>query len=104
MEKDFQDIQQLDSEENNGQLSGEEEPGAPAPRPRTERPFWKGKLLLAALPPWLAHAAYRPQTMSPGVAPPLMGWALPIHRQLRACSQSFLSWVSLSWMTLATSR
>ncbi|XP_060219386.1 asialoglycoprotein receptor 2 isoform X1 [Meriones unguiculatus] len=43
MEKDFQDIQQLDFEENDHQLGGDEEQGAHAPKPRTEHPFWKGQ-------------------------------------------------------------
>jgi asialoglycoprotein receptor 2 len=43
MEKDFQDIQQLDSEENDHQLSGGEEPGTREQNCRTENPFWKGK-------------------------------------------------------------
>ncbi|XP_073903132.1 asialoglycoprotein receptor 2-like isoform X2 [Castor canadensis] len=42
MEKDFQDIQQLDSEENDHQLSGGEEPGTREQNCRTENPFWKG--------------------------------------------------------------
>lgn len=43
MEKDFQDIQQLDSEENDHQPSGDEEQGTHGQNPRTENPFWKGK-------------------------------------------------------------
>lgn len=43
MEKDFQDIQQLDSEENDHQLSGDEEQGPHVQNPRTESPHWKGK-------------------------------------------------------------
>ncbi|XP_040604934.1 asialoglycoprotein receptor 2 isoform X2 [Mesocricetus auratus] len=43
MEKDFHDIQQLDSEENDHQLSGNEEQGTHGQNPRTENPFWKGQ-------------------------------------------------------------
>ncbi|XP_076792570.1 asialoglycoprotein receptor 2 isoform X2 [Arvicanthis niloticus] len=43
MEKDFQDIQQLDSEENDHQLSGDEEQGPHVQNPRTEDPRWKGQ-------------------------------------------------------------
>ncbi|MBZ3870509.1 Asialoglycoprotein receptor 2 [Sciurus carolinensis] len=43
MEKEFQDIQQLDSEENDHQLSGGEGPGTHGQTPRRENPFWKGK-------------------------------------------------------------
>ncbi|XP_057631637.1 asialoglycoprotein receptor 2-like [Chionomys nivalis] len=43
MEKDFQDIQQLDSEENDHQPSGDEEQGTHRQNPRTENPFWKGQ-------------------------------------------------------------
>ncbi|XP_038182924.1 asialoglycoprotein receptor 2 isoform X1 [Arvicola amphibius] len=43
MEKDFQDIQQLDSEENDHQPSGDEEQGTHGQNPRTENPFWKGQ-------------------------------------------------------------
>lgn len=43
MEKDSQDIQQLDSEENVHQFSGNEEQGPHAQNPRTENPFWKGQ-------------------------------------------------------------
>ncbi|KAK7804768.1 hypothetical protein U0070_023034 [Myodes glareolus] len=43
MEKDFQDIQQLDSEENGHQPSGDEEQGTHGQNPRTENPLWKGK-------------------------------------------------------------
>lgn len=42
MEKEFQDIQQLDSEENDHQLSGGEGPGTHGQNPRRENPFWKG--------------------------------------------------------------
>ncbi|XP_047403661.1 asialoglycoprotein receptor 2 isoform X8 [Sciurus carolinensis] len=42
MEKEFQDIQQLDSEENDHQLSGGEGPGTHGQTPRRENPFWKG--------------------------------------------------------------
>ncbi|EHB04460.1 Asialoglycoprotein receptor 2 [Heterocephalus glaber] len=43
MEKDFQDIQQLDFEENDHQLSGGEGPGICGQNPKRENPFWKGK-------------------------------------------------------------
>ncbi|XP_008588172.1 PREDICTED: asialoglycoprotein receptor 2 isoform X1 [Galeopterus variegatus] len=42
MAKDFQDIQQLDSEECDHQLGRNEGPGARGQNPRTEDPFWKG--------------------------------------------------------------
>ncbi|XP_010613093.1 asialoglycoprotein receptor 2 isoform X4 [Fukomys damarensis] len=42
MEKDFQDIQQLDLEENDHQLSGGEGPGTCGQNPTRENPFWKG--------------------------------------------------------------
>ncbi|XP_013377715.1 PREDICTED: asialoglycoprotein receptor 2 isoform X3 [Chinchilla lanigera] len=42
MEKDFQDIQQLDPEDNDHQLSGGEGPGTCGQNPRRENPFWKG--------------------------------------------------------------
>lgn len=44
MEKDFQDIQQLDSEENDQQLSGDEEQGPRVQNLRTENPHWEGQL------------------------------------------------------------
>lgn len=43
MEKDFQDIQQLDSEENDHQLSGDEEQGPHVQNSGIENPHWKGK-------------------------------------------------------------
>ncbi|XP_052052765.1 asialoglycoprotein receptor 2 isoform X2 [Apodemus sylvaticus] len=43
MEKDFQDIQQLDSEENDYQLSGDEEQGTHVQNPGIENPQWKGQ-------------------------------------------------------------
>lgn len=43
MEKDFQDIQQLDSEENDHQLIGDEEQGSHVQNLRTENPRWGGK-------------------------------------------------------------
>ncbi|XP_012868726.1 PREDICTED: asialoglycoprotein receptor 2 isoform X1 [Dipodomys ordii] len=43
MDKDFQDIQQLDLEESNNQFSGGEEPGTHGQNPRRESPFWKGQ-------------------------------------------------------------
>ncbi|GAB1296340.1 Asialoglycoprotein receptor 2 [Apodemus speciosus] len=43
MEKDFQDIQQLDSEENDHQLSGDEEQGPHVQNPAIENPHWKGQ-------------------------------------------------------------
>ncbi|XP_007950548.1 asialoglycoprotein receptor 2 [Orycteropus afer afer] len=42
MVKDFQDIQQLDSEENDHQLGRSEGPGPCGQNPRREDPFWKG--------------------------------------------------------------
>ncbi|XP_006105151.1 asialoglycoprotein receptor 2 [Myotis lucifugus] len=42
MEKDFQDIQQLDPEENDHQLGRGEGPGARGHSPRREDAFWKG--------------------------------------------------------------
>ncbi|XP_008505074.2 asialoglycoprotein receptor 2-like [Equus asinus] len=42
MAKDFQDIQQLDSEENDHQLGRGEGPGSQGRHSRTEDPFWKG--------------------------------------------------------------
>lgn len=48
MAKDFQDIQQLDSEENDHQLSRAEEPGAHGHTPRREDAFWKGKFPVSA--------------------------------------------------------
>ncbi|XP_053528626.1 asialoglycoprotein receptor 2 isoform X2 [Artibeus jamaicensis] len=60
MAKDFQDIQQLDSEESDHQLSGGEGPGTFRHNPRREDAFWKGTpapqpLLLQSLHPrlWL---------------------------------------------------
>lgn len=50
MEKDFQDIQQLDSEENVHQLNGDEEQGPHGQNPRTENPFWKGQPPSQAFP------------------------------------------------------
>ncbi|XP_004685159.1 PREDICTED: asialoglycoprotein receptor 2 isoform X2 [Condylura cristata] len=44
MEKDFQDIQQLDPEEDDHQLGGGERPGTHEYNPRKEDPFWKGNL------------------------------------------------------------
>lgn len=43
MEKDFQDIQQLDSEENDHQLRGDDEQGSHVQDSRIENPHWKGK-------------------------------------------------------------
>ncbi|KAG8507106.1 Asialoglycoprotein receptor 2 [Galemys pyrenaicus] len=43
MEKDFQDIQQLDPEEDDHQLGGGERPRTHEYDPRKEDPFWKGK-------------------------------------------------------------
>ncbi|NP_058885.1 asialoglycoprotein receptor 2 isoform X1 [Rattus norvegicus] len=43
MEKDFQDIQQLDSEENDHQLIGDEEQGSHVQNLRTENPRWGGQ-------------------------------------------------------------
>uniref|UniRef100_A0A8C6S027 Asialoglycoprotein receptor 2 n=1 Tax=Nannospalax galili TaxID=1026970 RepID=A0A8C6S027_NANGA len=43
MEKDFQDIQQLDSEENVRQVTGDEEQGPHRQNLRTENPFWEGQ-------------------------------------------------------------
>ncbi|XP_021033830.1 asialoglycoprotein receptor 2 [Mus caroli] len=45
MEKDCQDIQQLDSEENDHQLSGDDEHGSHVQDPRIENPHWKGQPL-----------------------------------------------------------
>ncbi|XP_019520579.1 PREDICTED: asialoglycoprotein receptor 2-like isoform X2 [Hipposideros armiger] len=42
MAKDFQDLQQLDSEENDHQLSTSEGPGTHGHNPRTEDAFWNG--------------------------------------------------------------
>uniref|UniRef100_A0A8C0E766 Asialoglycoprotein receptor 2 n=1 Tax=Balaenoptera musculus TaxID=9771 RepID=A0A8C0E766_BALMU len=42
MARDFQDIQQLDSEENDHQLCRGEGPGTRGHSPRREDPFWKG--------------------------------------------------------------
>ncbi|KAF6092323.1 asialoglycoprotein receptor 2 [Phyllostomus discolor] len=60
MAKDFQDIQQLDSEENDHQLGGGEGPGTRRSNSRREDAFWKGTpppqpLLLQSLHPrpWL---------------------------------------------------
>ncbi|KAL1779413.1 asialoglycoprotein receptor 2 isoform X1 [Sigmodon hispidus] len=50
MEKDFQDIQQLDSEENDHQHSGDEEQGTHEQNPRTENSFWKGQPSFRPLP------------------------------------------------------
>lgn len=44
MARDFQDIQQLDSEENDHQLGRDEGPGTRGYSPRREGPFWKGML------------------------------------------------------------
>lgn len=43
MEKDFQDIQQLDPEENDHQLGRDEGPGTQGRSPWREDAFWKGK-------------------------------------------------------------
>lgn len=48
MAKDFQDIQQLDSEESDHQLGRGEEPGAHGHNPRREDGFWKGKYPVSA--------------------------------------------------------
>ncbi|XP_023579200.1 asialoglycoprotein receptor 2 isoform X2 [Octodon degus] len=42
MEKDFQDIQQLEPEDDDHQLSDSEGPGNFGQNPRRENPFWKG--------------------------------------------------------------
>lgn len=47
MARDFQDIQQLDSEENDHQLGRGEGPGA-GYRPKREDPVWKGKCPVSA--------------------------------------------------------
>uniref|UniRef100_A0A8C0I6K0 Asialoglycoprotein receptor 2 n=1 Tax=Balaenoptera musculus TaxID=9771 RepID=A0A8C0I6K0_BALMU len=47
MARDFQDIQQLDSEENDHQLCRGEGPGTRGHSPRREDPFWKGKCLVS---------------------------------------------------------
>nr|XP_015847761.2 asialoglycoprotein receptor 2 isoform X3 [Peromyscus maniculatus bairdii] len=58
MEKDFQDIQQLDSEENDHQLSGDEEQGSHGQNPRTENPFWKGQPPSPPFPQCLSFRLY----------------------------------------------
>lgn len=50
MEKDCQDIQQLDSEENDHQLSGDDEHGSHVQDPRIENPHWKGQPLSRPFP------------------------------------------------------
>ncbi|XP_051036162.1 asialoglycoprotein receptor 2 [Phodopus roborovskii] len=58
MAKDFQDIQQLDSEENDHQLSGDEEQGTHGQNPRTENPFWKGQPPFPPFPQSLGFRLY----------------------------------------------
>ncbi|XP_036054321.1 asialoglycoprotein receptor 2 isoform X1 [Onychomys torridus] len=58
MQKDFQDIQQLDSEENDHQLSGDEEQGAHGQDPRMENPFWKGQPPSPSSPQCLSFRLY----------------------------------------------
>ncbi|XP_027802638.1 asialoglycoprotein receptor 2 isoform X2 [Marmota flaviventris] len=58
MEKEFQDIQQLDSEENDHELSGGEGPGTQGQNPRRENPFWKGSRLPQPLPQRLCSRLY----------------------------------------------
>lgn len=47
MARDFQDIQQLDSEENDHQLGRGEGPDTHGHSPGREEPFWKGKCLVS---------------------------------------------------------
>ncbi|EDL12531.1 asialoglycoprotein receptor 2, isoform CRA_b [Mus musculus] len=72
MEKDCQDIQQLDSEENDHQLSGDDEHGSHVQDPRIENPHWKGKSSFQALSSApLLHVP--PQSARPGLQHPPVG-------------------------------
>lgn len=56
MEKDFQDIQQLDSEENDHQLGRGEGPGIRGHNPRREDAFWKRSQMQVEF--WTLKAAF----------------------------------------------
>ncbi|XP_048221809.1 asialoglycoprotein receptor 2 [Perognathus longimembris pacificus] len=58
MDKDFQDLQQLDLEETDHQFSGGEEPGIHGQNRKKESPFWKGQLPSQTLPQCLCSSLH----------------------------------------------